>query len=342
MNRSRIVRAAVLPAVAAALAAGAPAESPKRVSFSHIGLQSVGGSQAIHSFQRYSFGLGALARPQAGRGEGVLWRSLEGLGALGISRRSAAQRTGLSATPPPASPSRRLYQPPPEKVAHPVVGARRPGASDFTPAAAALAYLAAISPAHASALAGADRPVTSLAGEQPGPYRDHMLAAEAAFREGDYAAAAAAYRRANDLTGRDPESLIGLLHATFAMARGGYARPAFYLAQALRYLPELPLAPLEPQAFWPDEAAYAEQVSRLRADAAAEAATAEAHLVAAYFAWFEGDAEQARLALSATLAAARAAEVIEAAETFRDGMDLAEEAAAGEAAPTTGPAPEVP
>jgi hypothetical protein len=176
--------------------------------------------------------------------------------------------------------------------------------------------------------------ITTLVPEQESVYRTYMLRGDKAFRQSNYREAYANFQIASDLGNRDPESLICLLHAEFALSTVNYAKPCYYLEQSLRYMPELPLTNLRPRGFYESQAKYAQQLQDLQDHVAKNADDHEATLILVYFRWFEQqrNVDEIKNLLSAALAAAEQKKdplIIEAIETFWRGM-VASGAASGQ------------
>jgi len=132
-----------------------------------------------------------------------------------------------------------------------------------------------------------------------------MLEADEAFRDGEYADAARAYRRA-DLLGNDsPESLLGLMHAQFAEAGGYFTLPGATLSQLLQRYGDLPLAPLKPRRLYGEARGkdYDRHLADLREFLLVRGQDPAAGLLAAYFDWFDGQGEKASIRLDEALAA---------------------------------------
>ncbi|MDY6914393.1 MAG: hypothetical protein SVT52_08060 [Planctomycetota bacterium] len=185
---------------------------------------------------------------------------------------------------------------------------------------AASGYLEAVYAAAGSSLLKSDETITSLVPQGPGAYRTYMERGEAAFRTGDFAKAFDEFRLANSISWHNPESLLSLLHARLALDRYSYARAAFYFREALRYLPELPLVPLQPKGFYGNRARYVDHLMRLEAYVRKHPNDSDAAMVLTYLHWFDNRTDSARQALAGALASANNPDQIEAIETFWDGM----------------------
>jgi hypothetical protein len=96
-----------------------------------------------------------------------------------------------------------------------------------------------------------------------------------------------------------------MAHATFAMSRGSYVSASYYVRQALKYFPELPVVPLQPKAFFGQPAEYVNKLTLLEQHVRERPNDAEARFLLGYFRWFEGDSQAAQEALTQTFALAR-------------------------------------
>ncbi len=188
-----------------------------------------------------------------------------------------------------------------------------------------------------AALAERSAPVTSLAPAQPGLLRDHMLKGEQAFRQGYYAQAIRCFRLATDLSFNSPESVLSMFHAEFAVGGNSYSTEAYLLIRVLRAMPELPLVPLQPSAFYDRPRDYGQQVARLEEYCRRFPDDGEAQLVLAYFKWFDDDVDAAVTALTLADDAAEVADaprLLEAIDTFWNGMVASGLVAGGGIGPT--------
>jgi len=196
---------------------------------------------------------------------------------------------------------------------------------DETALGAARAYLQALEKAATSKLKDHSKPITSLVPTPDSEYKDHMAKGDRAFRGNNFHVAYTEFRIASDLGGRDPESLVCLAHTQFALSRYSYAKAAYFLQLAIRYMPELPLANLRPRGFYGTAAKYAEHLVALSEHLEEDPGDGEAALLLAYFRWFENpqNVPATRDALSKALTSAlkrNDAHLLEAIETFWDGM----------------------
>ncbi|MCK4277118.1 MAG: hypothetical protein KAX78_11420 [Phycisphaerae bacterium] len=164
-----------------------------------------------------------------------------------------------------------------------------------------------------------------------------MAQAEEAFRAGEYQKALSLYRKANELGRDDPESLLGMAYANYALSRYSFASAGYYLQKAIERFPELPLAPLKPAGFYADQETYERHLGYLKAHLRKRPSDSNALLILGVFRWFEGDVAPAKAALREAASASRNPKVLEAIKTFWDGM-----AASGKVleplSPTTQPA----
>lgn len=166
-------------------------------------------------------------------------------------------------------------------------------------------------------------PITSLVPSTPSHYTSMLADGERLFRSGEFEAAFNKFTLANYIGGHDPESLLSMTHASFAASDVSYSRPAYYLRQALRYLPDLPQVPLRVKEFYGQTAKFVEQEIRLEEHIGRFPDDADANLMMAYIRWFsdqpDGPAE-AKVALERALGSANAPDTLEAIETFWAGM----------------------
>jgi hypothetical protein len=322
----------------AVLAAGVVAESRVGVSIKSPGqLQSsVGGVTSM--FRSHSYGLGSLQAPSGGPSTNILRSSIE-------SRANWTMRSSSGGLPSPTGPimpaapkaGLAAYQSAFKPLAY-GEGSALPGRTYGTrvPSAMNVAqdYLATI--AKTSLPQGGPVPITSMAPGEGGPVGDYMTKGEKAFREGDYETALREFQKANAIDGKRPEVLLSLAHASFAAAGSSYYRTSFYLRKAMKYLPELPLAPLSPKSFFASEAQYTACLVRLEDRIKRFPRDADSHLILAYFRWFDQDVAAARQALEEAHKYGKSPEMIEAVKTFWDGM-VASGKVSGELGATTQP-----
>lgn len=209
----------------------------------------------------------------------------------------------------------------------------------------ARAFVQELDKASSSLLQQRGQPITSLVPKNEGLYRKYMVRGDRSFRQGNYREAYAGFQIANDLGGHDPESYVCLVHTEFALSSHSYAKACYFLEQALRYMPELPLANLRPRGFYDNEAKYAQQLVALIDHIEKRPSDHEAILLLAYFRWFEDkrDVAGTQKLLSKALAAGLEKKdpfLIDAIETFWRGI-VASGEATGELVPEPREAPAV-
>lgn len=179
---------------------------------------------------------------------------------------------------------------------------------------------------HAGHLLGAGKeglePIKSLVPSGGGLYHDYIESGEKAFQAGDYAVAFSKFRMANYIGEKDPESLLSMSQAQFG--EKCYPLAAYYLRQALRYMPGLPTLPLRPKAFYGDPSVYVQNVQDLDGYLVGHPRDTDALLLRAYYAWFDADALDstgvARDSLQKALAGNSTPDVTLAIEAFWEGM----------------------
>jgi len=208
----------------------------------------------------------------------------------------------------------------------------------------ARAFVLELEKASSSLLQQKGQPITSLVPKNNSLYRKYMAKADRSFRQGNYREAYTDFQIANDLGNHDPESYVCLVHTEFALSAYSYAKACYFLEQALRYMPELPLANLRPRGFYDSEAKYAQQLIALVDHIAKRPSDHEAILLLAYFRWFEDkhDVDGTRKLLAKALAAGLDKKdplLIDAVETFWRGI-VASGAATGELKPEPRKEPE--
>lgn len=261
-------------------------------------IEGLGRSAASRTFRSYSYGAGSLAKPTPGPGGNILSRSLSGAGSRAIRRSSSPGGSFRAPVAAGVSSSVRLYKP--TGFASGIgrsygTGALRAKQSQAITAAGA--YLASFEPVPVTELLASDKPITSFAPDQDSAYTTYIANGERAFKQGDFEEAYRQFKLANYIAGRDPESLLAMTHATFAKSTFGYSEAALYLRWALKYLPELPLVPLKPRAFYGQSpegvARYVSRVSRLADHLEQSPFDLDGQLLLAYLRWFDGEPQSA-------------------------------------------------
>jgi len=195
-------------------------------------------------------------------------------------------------------------------------------------------YLQSVGPSELAARPQANKPITSLVPSRRGVYAMLLALGEKAFRRGqttasssDFDVAFSYFERASVIAPHAPETLVSLTHARFATSSVAYAAAAHYLRQALKYLPELPLVPLRPKLFYGSDTAaasrYVRHLARLEKHLADMPDDVDALLLLAYFRWFSGLTNDARVALATAMTIAvedNDKDTVEAVDTFWAGM----------------------
>ena len=324
----------------AVLAADLAADSRVGVSIGGVGALrgAVGGPSG--TFRAYSYGLGGLQAP-SGPSTNILRSAIESRANYTIRPAGGLPAPDIGLVLP-AMPSaavggyqpaiRPLSQAPPGGYIGPTYSGSIPAVSAMN---AAADYLEAIG------TPGAPQPgsevIASLAPREKGAMGDHVAQGEKLLREGDYDTALKEFQKAYVIDDKNPETLLSLAHASFATAGSSYYRTSYYIRRALKYLPELALAPLSPKSFFGDPAQYAARLARLEERLQRFPNDADSYLTQAYFRWFDQDVEGSRQALAQARKCTKSPDLIEAITTFWEGM-VASGKVSGELTPTTLPA----
>lgn len=286
-------------------------------------LRTLGQGSPTYSFQSYSYGVGGLQQQQPTTG--VLRSSIDRAGSFSLSR-TGKSRSSQSQADMVVSKTGVQLKPLGPTAYVPKYG-EAPKQIPSLAIMIAWAYLDELGADSGVFSEETNEPVTTLVPEEPSSYRDYMEKGEAALKAGDFQEAYDQFKLASLVGENDPESLINLTHATYAKSFFSYAEAAFYLQQALKRLPELPLVQLQPRAFFGQsiEAAgrYAGSLERLEEHLAESPWDINAHLIRAYFRWFGGDVAAARQALAEAGDSAEKTgdkDAIEVVNIFWDGM----------------------
>lgn len=295
-------------------------QSRRRVTITDPGTLSRVGSGGSYAFRTYSYGFGSLGRGgSSASGRGRLQSSVRDRATPSSTVRGGASPAALPPSPPTVAQAARRYTPTKGLTAP------RGRGPDREPYSAGLGmtttYLEAILPSPSSTLGPQDEPITSLVPREPSVYRTRMDNADKAFRSGDYGRAMSQYEVANLIAGRsNPESLLGMMHASLASSRGSFHQAGGYLRQTLRYLPELPLLPLDPRGFYGSVSPYGDDVARLKAHVETHSYDSDALLLLTYFYWFEGNHPAAHRTLAKCASVAHTKRGSDAVNAFWDGM----------------------
>ncbi len=321
-------RAMWLVAAAAAIAVGppfAPAQVRGQVNIGSPGtLRDVGSSGVVATFRNTSYGLGALQSPVGAPSSNLLRSAMESRASYTISRPGGDSFLGqpsVSLTPLPGS-GMRLSRP--MLAGSPGLYAGGSGedplASDSRLLKATSTYLNALGGNQDVGIATRLSPIISLVTGGDDQFSTYMEEGEKAFRAGDYDNAMERFKMANTVNPKNPDCLLSLAHASFAISRNSYYRAAYYLTRALKFMPDMPLLPIQPQAFYASPEQYTQRIDWLDKHLQSNPFDNDAFFVAAYFRWFQQDFEGARLALEKARRGKINPDLREAVNTFWDGM----------------------
>ena len=172
----------------------------------------------------------------------------------------------------------------------------------------------------AQSLAPTRPPLTSLAPPQEGPYRQTMLAGEAALKQKDYAAALERFQAAVTARRDTPEAHLSMAHAYLAAAHGDYTASADALGRTVRVFALLPLATVHPKDFLADEAEYQRIRSALDQHVAGADTDANAMFVLGYLQWRDGQVTDAVNTLMTAATKADSPELLDSINRMLRGM----------------------
>ncbi len=338
LKKTHIPVAAVI--ISLCLAGEAFCEARGRIIIKSPGvLNTVGQSATTYQFQQFSYGLGGLSGSSPGPGGNVLKSTIDTSSNFRI--RTSAGGTGGSLTGTDLKTvDKGIKLSSPTEIIKPVSGGNLSSALNSQNTSAlgiARAYASAIGAGTEHLTKGMDEPITSLVPQRPSLYRNYMKKGDDAFREDKFHSAFRYFKMANNIAGRDPESLLSLAHSSFAVSMGSYARVSYYLRRALEYFPELPLVNLQPRDFYGNPATYADHLFRLENHLRDYPRNPEGLLLLAYFRWFEGRRQEAAELLRRARAVSQDPALLESISIFWDGM-VASGEVAGSLEPTTQPA----
>ncbi|MHC4982219.1 MAG: hypothetical protein ACYTF6_03500 [Planctomycetota bacterium] len=329
LNRQKAILALLGLCAAVCLPAGqAAAQSRRQAGYSSPGdsFSTVGRTQATASFLDHSYGLGEI--PKQVPGENVL-RSSIGYAPNFSFNVGAAAPASQGQTLDPSRISRSVRVMSAGESDAPGLDRYRSGLpfiQDTEKLALSVAneYFEIIESSSTS-LSKDSQPVTSLVPKKRTQFASLLEKGENAFSAGHFEEALQQYQFASNINSRIPESLVSLSHATFALSRYSYGRTAFYLREALKYFPELPLTPLRPRDFYGDPASFVDRWLQLEDHIQQHPEDVDALLMVAYFKWFDErpDLKGVRNALARALEVANREGdryTIEAVETFWGGI----------------------
>ena len=245
----------------------APSGGGSRKSVSLRGELMVGqGPSTINTMnvRAYSVGLENVLRPsQAPVGGGALSAPMYRAGSSNLQRPvSAGQAMGAAPSSPIGMQSRQVYTPI-DPLRFTAGGATMAGGGASI--GSLMAPMGEPVPASDPARPG-NLPtgrITSLVPEIPWDYKDRMVAGEKAFRDGNYSEAFGHFEKARRISDNCPETLLGLAHASLALAKDSYADTARYLAATIAKFPYLPVVDVNPRDFFGKPADYDEVLARL-------------------------------------------------------------------------------
>ena len=291
-------------------------------------MRDVGSSGNVQTFRIYSYGLGSLENPSVSPADNLLRSSIESPAIYSVTRSGGLGVTpmgGASLLAPPAT-GGRVYSPLASAIPDlsgaggvPLLAGEGVTATPLQKATSS--YLTSVG-AYQTPTATVEQPapITSMASASNDRFSSYMTEGEKAFKAGDFNTALERFQMANTIDAKNTESLLSLAHASFAMSRNSYFRTAYYITRAIKYLPELPMVPLQPKAFFGNEEIYADRLARLEQYLEATSGDQAAYLVLAYFRWFDKDVRGAADALAKAQREKSDAEIAEAAKAFWDGM----------------------
>jgi hypothetical protein len=321
--------------IVASLSTAASGQSRQQVNIQTPGSLQKIGRGSTYGFRSYSYGTGSVGSSGLGSDSGILRSSIgSDLGAGSVDIRRSGGGGGLTNV---ASSDRSTLQTPQNVTRYdplaPIgVGSGRGGLRTLTGEGGqnvgALGIYEDMFGSTGRSLLGGDEPIRSFADENDDSLRgEYMTKGEKLFREGRYFKAANQFDLAMQVSPRSPETRLSLLHVGLARSFSSYVTPALHLREALKVLPELPLADLEPKAFWGDtpQAAtrYLDKIVELEQHAQKRPNDVDAHLLLAYFRWFQGEHEKAAQSLREALAAAENRgdlDALEVIDIFWNGM----------------------
>jgi hypothetical protein len=264
----------------------------------------IGDTAASRTFRHYSSGLDSLSRSRSGTGTSVLG----GGGDLSVRRRSSSggapgsmfDPTGLGSVSTRAQATRGMDYGGGGNViqsagSNPLQTGRTIAEVSRSAYFGTGEYLAALGEEAGENLLNSDEPISSFVPDRPSDYRNYLSEGEQAFSQGDYLKALLNFEMANLYKGDDPESLLSMMHAKFAIQE--YASAGHLLRRALRSVPELMTIPIEIRAFYASPEEFDARLRRLRNRVEVSRDQADPPLLLAYHYWFSGNRRSAVNAL---------------------------------------------
>jgi hypothetical protein len=287
-------------------------------------LQNIGVGSS-YNLRSYSTGVGSLGRPSSGAGTSVLRSSISSGSGYTIRRSgggSGPAGAGLSVGLPGERPQKGIRYNVRDLQVRSVGGSRGYGLGSRAPdTLAAAAFLDAVGGEPDTVIdPNSTEPLTSLASDGEDEYSQTMREGERLLREQQFRRAFEQFRIASIMGEKEPESALNMAHARIGMSRRSWASAAWYIREALRRLPELPMIRMKVRAMFPSNTVFEEKVEQLDAHLGRVPEDAEGWLVMAYLRWFDGEYDAARRALQQARAAATKDAMIEDVEKFYTGM----------------------
>lgn len=317
----------VAAAIVACAAVSASAQSRKALQSQSVGYGLGVGRSGSHDFRGYSFGVGSL-RNSKGSATGVLSSKISSSANFNISRSAsgvaAPKSSGIGRSPIPSAPRAgvRSGSGISDAVAKIGSGSAAKLPKGFAAKSGSVDLLLAINPQDMLQDAVGGEMITSFVPDAPSKYQKYLKAGERRFREGSYTKAFNEFRLANYIGRNDPESLLSMSHAQFAL--GHFSSASHYLKKAIKYFPELPVLPLRPRGFYSNPDDYATDINALRQHIKSSPNDTSALLLLLYHRWFDGEYADAKGALERAeqiaMEGAGASENFEIIEIFRRGM----------------------
>ncbi len=296
------------------------AQSRKALTGPTIGAGPKIGRGGSYTFTTYSFGVGSLQTGTSGT-TGVLSSKINSGANFSIARPGGGggARGVIGSSPTLAAPREGIRSggSVPKAVAN--IGGEAPikAPSRFSAASGANLLLATNSENPLQNAQG-DEPITTLVPDEPSTYQKYLMAGEQRFRAGNYTKAFYEFQSANYIGRNDPESLLSMANAQFAMEH--FSSATNYLKKALKYFPELPILPLRLRDFYNSPDDYAACINALLEYLKDNPDDSDALLLLAYYRWFNEEYASAKTLLEQAEQCGPSQDTFEAIEIFRRGM----------------------
>ena len=292
MNRRLIDITMIAGLILACASSALWGQSRKQGSIHTAQISGVGEGRTA-TFRNYSFGVGNLQQTSSAGGTDLLRSSVGYSRSILRSGASGGAVGGIDALVPSRGQSKvaqhaQLYSP-----TNTLGGLSGSTAGEM--------HKALLKDAYAGGITGASRPtmevseilkeksetITSMVPADPGRYRDFMEKGENYFHRDEYDRAFGQFKLAGLLVNCDPASLLSMAHAKFAV--GSYSLASFYMQEAIKYLPELPLVSLNPKGFYKNPMTYVEHLKQFENYLDRNQTDADAYFLLAYYRWFGQD-----------------------------------------------------